>query len=210
MFGFNFRDTRAKRFLTLARSSRRANSLTSSMLIAFLFWYWHYSVNQLWIKFSARRDPIRLFHRNRFVISSCLRSEISRERRLLHPDIFFLLQTISVIRLSTQVPISGLRGWIPNWSENSETPYKVEPRYQILPWLFRAIDQSVLRSDAPTIIRGLPKFIERADWSLTYFLPARTLSAQKVTVIGATVGKGERKRERERERGGERFKRSAD
>ncbi|KYM88777.1 hypothetical protein ALC53_02542 [Atta colombica] len=35
----------------------------------------------------------------------------------------------------------------------------VQCRASFSQWLFRGIDQSVLRSDAPTIIRGLPKFV---------------------------------------------------
>lgn len=80
------------------------------------------------------------------------------------------------------------------------------PRYQILPWLFRGIDQSVLRSDAPTIIRELPKFIRPAHGLILDLLLARVdmangrYRASKVHVIKHDDGRGKQKK-REREGG---------
>lgn len=85
-----------------------------------------------------------------------------------------------------------------------------ESRYQIFPRLFRGIDQSVLRSDAPTIIRGLPKFVRPARELILDSLLAHAdaadgrYHASEAHVIKHGNGRGAGEKERKREKQGER------
>lgn len=128
----------------------------------------------------------------RFVILLHLRSKV---QSILSQSSFLSV----VIRLSMRLHSSQWRINSELINEFRDTLY-IEPCYQILPWLFRDIDQSVLRSDAPTVTRGLPKFIERVDWSLTYFLLASIrfmLKKKRTRVIKRNGEQEEEERERE-------------